>query len=776
METISRSIIYILIFLLPAFVFPWLAVPFVFSKSLLLYVGISLAVLFWLLARLQKGEIKIPKSALLLAAGGIAIALFLSSLFSGNRGLSLIGHGYEIDTFFFFLFMFLALFLVSALFQSEKRILIFYLLIFLSGLLVFLFQFFHLIFHINIIPFNIFPLTTSNLIGNWNDFAIFFGFMALVSLSLFDLFKFSKLVRVMLLISTGLSILAMMVVNFSTAWIIFGFFVLVLFIYLFSKTFSTTSATSRQGLLRPSFFIFLLILFFLLTNGILRSFTTLLNAGSLEVRPSWVATLDIAKQTLKHNPLLGSGPNTFLYDWLKFKPSSINATMFWNTRFISGIGHLPSMLATAGLLGGLCLLAFLIILLFYGMKVLANHSDDLLQALLVASFLAALYLWASVIFYSPGIVIFSLAFLVTGLLMAILVRLGKIKVIELSFLNNPKIGFVSVLAIVFLIIGSLSSLYLFWQKAEAAYLYDRALKIFNAEGNIDKAESNLVKAVNLDGQDEYFRALAELDLIRIQQILSNKNLSADEARQQFQTALSAAIQNAQQPTKSNPQEPLNWLELGRVYEAIVPLKIAGADNLAISSYEQALKYSPLDPTPLLASARVKLQTQQIKEARNYIQSSLNLKGDFAPALFLLSQIEVQEGNLKEALAKTEQTAILVPNDIGILFQLGLLYYQDNNLDSGRTVLERVVALNENYANARYFLGLIYDRQGLKVQAIEQFENIAKTNSDNQEVQKILNNLRLGKSALQDISPPAPVPEKRSNPPVEEKGENVLKQK
>lgn len=773
METISRSVFYVLIFLLPAFVLPWLAVPFIFSKTLLLYVGISLAVLFWLLARLQKGEIKIPKSAVLLAAAGIVVVWFVSSLFSSSHGLSLIGRGYEIDTFFFFLFMSLALFLISVLFQTEKRILTFYLLILLSGLVVFVFQFFHAIFNINIIPFNIFPLIISNLVGNWNDFAIFFGFLALVSLSLFELFRFSKLIRAALIISTALSILAMMAVNFSTGWIIFGFFILVLFIYLFSRAFLTTSS---RGLLRPSFFVFLLILFFILANSILGNFTTLLKTGTVEVRPSWGATLDIVKQTLKQNLILGSGPNTFLYDWLKFKPSSINATMFWNTRFISGIGHLPSMLATAGLLGGLCLLAFLVALLFYGMKVLAYRSDDLLQALLVSSFLGALYLWAFVIFYSPGAAIFALAFLVTGLLVAVLVRLEKIKVIELSFLNNPKIGFISVLAIVFLIIGSLSSLYLFWQKAGAAYFYDGALKIFNTEGNIDKAESNLVRAVNLDGQDEYFRALAELDLLRIQQILSNKNLSADEARQQFQTALSAAIQNAQQSTKFNPQEPLNWLELGRVYEAVVPLKIAGADNLAISSYEQALKYSPLDPTSLFASARVKLQTQQIKEARDYIQSALNLKGDFAPALFLLSQIEVQEGNLKEAIAKTEQTALLVPNDIGVLFQLGLLYYQNNNLDSGRMALERAVALNENYANARYFLGLIYDKQGLKDKAIEQFENIAKANSDNQEIQKILSNLRLGKSALQDISPPAQAPEKRENPPVEEKGENILKKK
>jgi tetratricopeptide (TPR) repeat protein len=118
---------------------------------------------------------------------------------------------------------------------------------------------------------------------------------------------------------------------------------------------------------------------------------------------------------------------------------------------------------------------------------------------------------------------------------------------------------------------------------------------------------------------------------------------------------------------------------------------------------------------------------------------------------------------------------LAPNDIGVLFQLGLLYYQDNNLDNSRLSLERAISLNENYANARYFLGLIYDKQGDKDKAIEQFENIAKTNPDNQEIQKILNNLMAGRSALKEISPPAKAPEKREKPPISEE-ENQLKKK
>src|SRR3989338_8665800 len=92
----------------------------------------------------------------------------------------------------------------------------------------------------------------------------------------------------------------------------------------------------------------------------------------------------------------------------------------------------------------------------------------------------------------------------------------------------------------------------------------------------------------------------------------------------------------------------------------------------------------------LASARVEIQAGDIKSSKNFLNSSIGIKGDFAPAFFLLSQIEAQEGNLKEAIKRTEQTYFLAPNDVGVLFQLGLLYYQDKNYEASRLAFEKLV--------------------------------------------------------------------------------------
>ena len=91
---------------------------------------------------------------------------------------------------------------------------------------------------------------------------------------------------------------------------------------------------------------------------------------------------------------------------------------------------------------------------------------------------------------------------------------------------------------------------------------------------------------------------------------------------------------------------------------------------------------------------------------------------------------------------------------------------------GKPVFERAVSINPSYSNARYFLGLIYDREGKKDEAISQFEKIAELNPGNQEVERIIENLQVGKSALFGISPPEPEPQSRKNLPIEENAPNL----
>ena len=55
----------------------------------------------------------------------------------------------------------------------------------------------------------------------------------------------------------------------------------------------------------------------------------------------------------------------------------------------------------------------------------------------------------------------------------------------------------------------------------------------------------------------------------------------------------------------------------------------------------------------------------------------------------------------------------------------------------------------------------------EAEAIEQFEQIKILNPGNEEVEKILSNLKAGRRALSNISPPELAPEEREDLPIEE---------
>src|SRR3989344_2396888 len=119
---------------------------------------------------------------------------------------------------------------------------------------------------------------------------------------------------------------------------------------------------------------------------------------------------------------------------------------------------------------------------------------------------------------------------------------------------------------------------------------------------------------------------------------------------------------------------------------VAPFKIQGASDFAKASYGEALKRFPFNPEAYLAQARVSLLDGNSKDARDFLLKAAEVKRDYAPAHFLLAQLEASSGNLSEAIRRAESTVLLVPNHIGALFQLGLLYYKNKNFSDARIVL------------------------------------------------------------------------------------------
>lgn len=771
-EFVSFCILFGLIFLLPLFALPFGIFAVDFNKAMFLYIGVSLAFVCFLLARIQKKSIVFPKSFILGSLFLIALAWLASSIFSGNIALSLFGAGFETGTFAFFLFLSIIAFLISVLFCSTRRIALLYKGIFISATILFIIQFLHTGFGVAIPPWNMFQGVLASVLGNWNDLGIFFGLVAIVSLSSLEFGGENRRARIFLRVMLGMSLVAVFFVNFSTLQYVLGFSVLALLVYRIVNPpyFEGSPHRGNVDFLNTSFFVFLAIIVFSFAHEWIGVLINSLGIQFTQVYPSWTATFGVIKGTLLANPFFGSGPNTFSYDWLLFKPDAISSTIFWDTQFQSGIGRLPSMVAETGILGGTTLVIFISSLLYGGKKVVSYKEHSLERMLLVSSFLGSVYLWIFTIIYSPGFLIFIFAGNFTGVFVASLGLANGEPLQEVVFAKGTKKGFALYLVTIAVIVSFTFSIYFFGAKYLAGYFYTTALQEASIRSDIEKADIYLQRAVWLDPQDTYFRSATEIGLLRLGQLISRSSkveTVSDAEKTQFRDILSATVQSAKNATIANSLDPQNWMELGKVYETILRFDPEGFKSSAIFAYGEALRVSPRNPSPFVALARVELQTGNLDGALSYLNESLKIKSDFVAGHMMLAEIAVAEGKLKEAISELDRAVSANPNNpenIYIVLRIGILYYQDGDYEKAQGLFEKLVKLDPNFVDARYALGILYDKKGMTSMATAQFEELNKLIPKNSEIQKILSNLRAGLGALgNDLTPP-PLPEEPTKKP------------
>ncbi len=533
-----------------------------------------------------------------------------------------------------------------------------------------------------------------------------------------------------------------------------------------------------------------------------------------EIAPTLRGTWNVSKQVLREgaaSALLGSGPGTFGLDWAKYKDPAINQTAFWSLRFNQGFSFAATIFSTAGIFGFLAFALFFGAGLFVSLRILLIHSVRE-HPLALGVFAGFASLVIGFFLYPGNFTLFLSSFLLLGFL-TVLLRKSDLSP-EFSNEADESSGsrswrswfdatergvrfetpwglFLSSLVAILILAGGISFLYFQVGRARASYVLQNAAALL-AKGEVNQALRDLDRLIAYDDRNfQNHQAYVQGALIQIQNIIQ-RAVQGEQVQQEFQEIVARAVQRSRESIELYPEEPSLWRNQGALYEAVIPF-IDGAQNASLSSYQKASELDPLNPAIHVDAARAGLvfadrippiinQGQVSKDERARLQEvyantlnqvreelrrALELKPDLASGHFLLTQVALRQGNVAEAITSAEATRALAPLDLGVAFQLGLLYYQGDDLNRARSEFERAVAISENYSNARYFLGLVHSRQGRQAEAIAQFEKIGELNPGNAEVQRILENLRAGRGALENIVPPAPPPEARREEPVKE---------
>lgn len=758
---VAKIAVYLLVFLLPLFFLPWTSNILELNKQALLFFLVLISLICWLAYILTSSKLEINKSFIDLPVVLLVLVTAISTLFSLFRSGSFWGWPLAISSSFLSLLAFSALYFIIANLFKKEEIPFLFLTLFLSGFLVallFIFQFFGKF----IFPFDFARTPSFNTIGNSNSLAIFFSLLLILLLPLFFFVK--RFFKIILGISLLTLLFSLILINFLTAWLVFTSGLVVLF------TLAVVSLRKVKGQGRPGFIVTFLMVFLII--GLFFTFFRFSLPGlpslPLEISPGQKASLGIFKQLPSKSLIIGSGPGTFFYDWSKYKPAEINQTNFWPLRFSQAGSEVLDRAITTGILG---ILAFFFLLITSGKLLLEREkAETTLDPILLWAILAGLFSFFVAFFWYPANL--SILF-VFWLLVAFLALLGpglkKVWDLETSPIRALFISFFLVL----ILLSGLGLSILYGQRYLAEVRYFQGLQAWQ-RGEAELSSNFILRATKLNPRlDLYWRDLSQVSLFRLQSLLQRTDLSQQDLAAQAQSLIASAVNSANQATIVDPKNVANWNIRGFVYRNIIGI-VGGADDWALSSYEKAKELEPTNPFILTEIGRVyllksDLLAQQGKEqerieilgkAKENFEKAIELKSDYPPAHFQIAMIYVRENKIAQAIEKLEETKAMVPFDTGLAFQLGLIYYNDNQFEKAKGEFERAVLIDQNYSNARYFLGLIYDWEGKKKEAISQFEKIEELNPDNQEVKKILANLRAGKAALEGVTP--------GQPPIEEK--------
>jgi len=285
------------------------------------------------------------------------------------------------------------------------------------------------------------------------------------------------------------------------------------------------------------------------------------------------------------------------------------------------------------------------------------------------------------------------------------------------------------------------------------------------------------KIYSLD--DFYWRNLAQAYLLKADELSRNANIP----QEQRQDAVGRFVKNGQKALekalKLSPSNVANWNIAGYFYRNLIG--VPGAGEIALSAYRKAIELEPTSPFSYTELARVyilmaqdfakkndsKAQKEALSLAIVNLDKALKLKPDYSPALYLEAVAYDQKGEIEKAINFLEKTSQVAPQDAGVWFQLGMLYWRKEDLQKAKNSFEKAIQLKNDYSDALYMLGLVYDKLGNQRKAIELFEKVAQLNPNNQEVQKILDNLYNNKPALSGII--------REEKPLHEKESEVGKE-
>ncbi len=321
-----------------------------------------------------------------------------------------------------------------------------------------------------------------------------------------------------------------------------------------------------------------------------------------------------AVAAFKARPILGFGPETFVYSYYQFRPQAHNLTTEWNFYYNKAHNEFLNYLANVGLLGFGGFLVFIGVSLFELSKIAGSKNPVSIWAKAV---LASITGYFVTIFFGFSIVTTQL-FMFLEIAAVLVMADSPIKVVN------------------FKILGIARKTLAFTAAALSLWLFIFVLRLYFADILISRAR-NLGRLAAYESTIAVFPGENPFYLADYSHVLAVYATSQKDPK----IAEILAGQTSETGEKSLTISPNNLLVLRKVKSAYDELSqenpIYKIKNLELAQREIAL--GPTDPTSYLDLAKAQRDIGKIEDAQKSAQAALALKPDYQEARDLLDQIQ-----------------------------------------------------------------------------------------------------------------------------------------
>lgn len=445
-------------------------------------------------------------------------------------------------------------------------------------------------------------------------------------------------------------------------------------------------------------------------------------------------SINIAKDSLKNNFLIGSGPATYAYDFSLYKPQSFNGSMFYSLRFSQGSGIFFEAISTIGVLGTALLVILVLSYLSVSFYLISREKEkNKLYSLGVFS-AAVVAIIAITITKLEGSVLFLAVLLGTFSLAIILLESEtKPRYLALSLKASPK--FALALAFIFMLVSAgVAFLFVFLGKVYVADVYaGMAMKGSNQDQ--EDAIMKMGKAVGLNSRESLYYTKASVYYM----MLANKEaLKTDEEKntEKIRQFINYSVSAAARGVEMNKNSVETAEALAQIYENS-GMYVADSLVLSAEAYEKALALEPHNPNFFLKLGQIKIaegaskkdeaeRAKFFNEARDFFEEAINKKENFAPGHYQLSLIQDALGETDSAIESATKAAQLDQKNQEYLISLANMYRvraKNDDLKIAQEIFKITLKLDEKNINAHFYLGLAYEKDKNKNSAKEEYEKV-----------------------------------------------------